>query len=141
MKRIFFVIFAVVLVFTSIGKCGTISEKTRTEYGHLKTAIETSASVIKGEYGKKLPAEFDTSKFLQEVEGKIPFYSELSKYSIIVQSKGNYYLLIAKSPDKKSIILFDFSCSTQVDGLVYLYPEKYDTNNLDQYDPCKTTQE
>ena len=94
-----------------------------------------------GVYGDAIPPDFNAAKFMQVVKGNIPDqeYSELEKYSMTVQSRGTYYLLTVMSPDAKTMILFDFSCTPQVDGVVYLNPEKYDTNNLDQYDPCRTT--
>jgi hypothetical protein len=139
MKRKLLALVVILSAFCLMGGCVTLSEEARAEYGHLKSAIEASAYAINGEYGEAIPPGFNFLMFMKVVKGKIPeqYYKTLGKYPITVQSKGSYYLLIAANPDTKTMILFDYSCTPQADGLVYLYPQKYDTNNLDQYDPCK----
>jgi hypothetical protein len=53
--------------------------------------------------------------------------------------KGSYYLILIIAPKSNAIILFDYSCTPAVDGPVLLEPDKYNVNNIDSYDTCKTT--
>lgn len=141
MKRKLSIIVVLISVLCLTGECATVPNDIRIEYGHLKSAAEAAGYAINGEYGKAIPSDLNDAKFMQVVKGKIAdqYYRALKKYPFTVKAKGTYYLLIVRSPDTQAVIFFDFSCTPQVDGLVYLNPGKFDTNNLDQYDPCAAT--
>ncbi len=87
--------------------------------------------------GDAIPNDFDSNKFLQLVKDKIPedYYGALKKYNLNVLPKGSYYLL--KANDEKKLILFDYSCTTEIDGPVLLDTGKYDLDHLEFYDKCK----
>jgi hypothetical protein len=72
------------------------------------------------------------------IEGKIPreYYATLKKYLLEMRPKGSYYLLLVFDPESKTLILFDYSCTPEVDGPVLLEPRKYDIKNLELYDKC-----
>lgn len=136
-KRIFISIFLVIFVLSSV-TCLALTEAQKKEYGLLQSAATFSSDKIIGEYGDTIPDNFDKDKFLIVVKDKIPddYYNALTKHRIDVTPMKTYYLL--KVYDSNSLILFDYSCTPEVDGPVLLEPDKYDVNNLDLYDTCKT---
>jgi len=119
--------------------CASHSELIRRQYGILESAVTFSADKIAGEYGDSIPDTLDNTAFLQVVRDKIPadYYEALQGYNLVVVPKGSYYLLKAYDRESNQLILFDFSCTPEVDGPVLLSPKEYDTNNLDQYDKCR----
>lgn len=133
------IIFLLVFLVASTGSCATLSEEQRKEYGILESAVTFASDKVIGEYGDVIPNDFTGDKFMKFVEDKIPkeYYKTLKKYLIDVKPKGSYYLLLVISPKSKTVILFDFSCTTEVDGPVLLEPDKYDVKNIDSYDTCK----
>ncbi len=124
------------IVFTS-SSCLSVSEAQKKDYGLLSSAVTFSSDKVIGEYGDRIPDDFDGNGFLQLVKGKIPedYYRALTKRVIVVIPKGTYYLL--KAYDGKKLVLFDYSCTPEVDGTVLLTPEKYDVNRLELYDKCR----
>jgi hypothetical protein len=138
MKRQVFA-FILFFVFVSSTSCAALSEEQRKEYGVLETAVSFSADKVIGEYGDKIPEDFSGDKFMQLVKDKIPedYYKVLKKYSIEIKPSGFYYLLLVIDPDSKSIILFDYSCTSIVEGPVLLDPAKYDVHNIESFDACK----
>ncbi len=72
------------------------------------------------------------------VQDKIPprSYNILESYPIKIIPKKGYYLLLVYDPQDNSLILFDYSCTFEVDGPVLLEPGKYELNNLQLYDKC-----
>lgn len=141
MKTKPFIIISLIFIVFSIDGCATLSENNKAEYGSLESAVISSSYVVNGEYGRNIPDDFNADKFMGIVNGKIPdsYYNILKKYPIIVQPKSKYYLLIVMDQGSKNVILFDFSCTPEVDGPVLLSPGKYDTKKIDQYDPCNIT--
>jgi hypothetical protein len=135
-KRIFISIFLVVFVLSSV-TCLALTETQKKEYGLLQSAATFSSDKIIGEYGDTIPDDFDKDKFLIVVKDKIPddYYNALTKHRIDVTPMKTYYLL--KVYDSNSLILFDYSCTSEVDGPILLEPEKYDLNHLELYDKCK----
>ena len=125
-----------VLLF-SLNSCITLAERQKNDYGLLESAVTFSSDKVIGEYGDKIPDDFDSDKFIHIVKDKIPddYYHALINYQIDVTPKGSYYLL--KAYDSKRLILFDYSCSPEVDGPVLLEPGKYDLYHLEIYDICK----
>ncbi len=129
--------FVFILVIFSANACVTLLEEQKKEYGLLESAVTFSSDKVIGEYGDVIPNDFDSNKFLQLVNDKIPedYYGALKRYNLNIFPKGNYYLL--KAYDGKRLILFDYSCTTEIDGPVLLGIEKYDLDHLDLYDKCK----
>ena len=129
--------FVFILVIFSVNACVTLLEEQKKEYGLLESAVTFSSDKVIGEYGDVIPDDFDGNKFLQLVKDKIPedYYGALMKYNLNIFPKGSYYLLIAY--DGKRLILFDYSCTAEVDGPVLLEIEKYDLDHLELYDNCK----
>lgn len=103
------------------------------------SAVTYSADKVEGEYYKNIPDDFSAGKFMEFVKNRIPetYYEALKKYSLEIQPKGKYYLLIATNPENNAMILFDYSCTTALDGPVWREPDKYELDNLEKYDPCE----
>lgn len=135
-KCLFIISFIVVILFTS-SSCLALSEKQKEEYGILESAVTFSSDKVIGEYGDRIPDDFDGNRFLLLVNDKIPedYYKALKKHQLDVTPKGSYYLLLILENER--LILFDYSCTPEVDGPVLLEPKKYDINHLEIYDKCK----
>lgn len=135
-KNLFLAIILVVVTF-SASACLSLSEEQRKEYGLLESAVTFSSDKVIGEYGDVIPDDFNSNNFLQLVKDKIPedYYGALKKYTLNVFPKSSYYLLTTYNGNK--LILFDYSCTTDVDGPVLLEIEKYDLKHLELYDKCK----
>lgn len=105
----------------------------------MSSAVTFASDKVIGEYGEKIPDDFDGVKFMVLIRNLVPddYYEALGRYDLNVTSKGSYYLLIARQPDDRVIILFDYSCTPKVDGPVYLDPDKYDVSRIESYDTCK----
>ena len=103
------------------------------------SAVTFSSDKVIGEYGDVIPDDFTSYKFLQFVKDRIPedYFMVLSKYNLDMKPKGSYYLLLIFDPETKLLILFDYSCTPEVDGPILLKPDEYDINNLELYDTCK----
>jgi hypothetical protein len=139
LKKTVVSLFSLVIAFSIIG-CACSSQKKTMDLGTLQTAVESSASVVIGQYGAAIPSDFNGAKLMELVKGKIPsdYYEVLKEYTIEVKPLGAYYLLTVYSPGHKNdIILFDYSCTAQADGLVFKTPEKFELGHLEKYDPCK----
>jgi hypothetical protein len=123
----------------SVTSCAGLCKSQETEYGLLKTAATFSVDKIVGEFGHQIPDTLDEGMFLQVVHGKIPekYYEELTKHFLVILPKGRYYLLKVYDKSTYALVLFDYSCTPEVDGRVVEEPEKYDINHLELYDPCK----
>lgn len=134
-------IILLLFVFCSSGSCASLAEHQKREYGLLESAVTFSADKVIGEYGDNIPEDFSAEKFMKLVEGKIPrdYYEVLKKYNtnMEIRPKRTYYLLLIFDPETRHLILFDYSCTPEVDGPVLLEPGKYDFNTLDLYDKCK----
>lgn len=135
-KRIFTAIYLVIFVL-SASACLALTEAQKKDYGLLESAVTFASDKIIGEYGDTIPDDFNGNKFMIVVSDKIPrdYYGALKKYLIIVVPMKTYYLL--KAYDSDHLILFDYSCTSEVDGPVLLGPENYDLNHLEFYDKCK----
>lgn len=130
--------FVVALLFVAgVCSCATLSERQQEEYGLLISAVSFSAGKVFGEYGDTIPDKFDAAWLLSLIKDKIPadYFNALRRYRLEVSAKGTYYRLLVFRG--KELILFDFSCTEQVDGPVLLKPQAYDLSILDQYDSCR----
>ncbi len=129
----------ILLIIFLSASCVTLREQQKSEYGQLMTAVTMSSDKVYGEYGDNIPDDFTGEKFMAFIKDQIPeeFYNTLRKYRIEIRPKGSYYLLLVSDLKNGKIILFDYSCTVEPDGRVWLEPDKYDLNNLDQYDTCK----
>jgi hypothetical protein len=137
MKRCLLTItFCIIILYTN--SCVALSQAGNQEYGSLMSAVSWSAAAVIGEYGHAIPKHFDRDQFLAVVKDKIPTrsYSILESYPIKIIPKKGYYLLLVYDHKDKSLILFDYSCTPDVDGPVLLEPGKYNLNNLQLYDKC-----
>ena len=120
-----------------LSSCALSLENQKKDYGVLESAVMFSSDKVIGEYGDVIPQDFNGQQFLNLVRNRIPddYYSALKKYNIEVDPRGAYYLL--KVFDKQALILFDYSCTPEVDGPILISHEKYDLDNLDKYDTCR----
>jgi len=139
MKKRLAVIGCLIVLIFSANACIAFTEIRNQEYGSLMSAATWSAAAVIGEYGHAIPEDFDRSQFLGVVKDKIPSksYSLLESYPLKIVPKQGYYLLLVYDPQDNTLILFDYSCTPEVDGPVLLEPGKYDVNNLQLYDKCK----
>ena len=133
-KTLFRTAYLVIALFVLNSCC--ISECRTKEYGVLESAVTFSSDKIYGEYGEKIPDDFDSVKFMRVVKDKIPgdYYEALKGYSLEVIPRKSYYLL--KVYDKGILILFDYSCTPALDGPVLTDPGKYDVTHIEIYDKC-----
>ncbi len=140
MKRKHIMIVFLIIIVISFTSCGKIQECPEKDYGLLMSAITYSVDKVIGEYGDQIPNDFSGEDFMILVNDKIPpdYYTELKKYKIQIQSKGYYYLSIVTEPKSGKTILFDYSCTSYVDGKIFLEPNKYDLANLELYNPCSS---
>ncbi|KAF0181894.1 MAG: hypothetical protein FD164_1382 [Nitrospirae bacterium] len=136
MRRIRLIIVALLFV-SGVCSCATIAERQQKEYGLLMSAVSFSAGKVFGEYGDDIPEKFDAAWLLSVVKDKMPadYFNALRRYRLDVAAQGTYYRLLVFRG--KELILFDFSCTEQVDGPVLLRPQAYDLSMLDQYDSCR----
>ena len=134
-KKVLFILFVVICF---LNNCATTNEIQREEYDTLASAVATASYAIIGEYGDIIPDDL-FYKFMQVIKNNVPeeYFNMLKKYPIDIKPKGSYYLLLVLDPKTNAIILFDFSCTPEADGLILIEPDKYNLNNLEQYDPCK----
>lgn len=139
MRKQIFIIFLLIIFVTAPASCATLSEDQKREYGLLESAVTFSSDKVIGEYGDRIPDDFTQDKFIKFIKDRIPedYYKILKKYRLDVRPKGNYYLLLAIDPNNSAVILFDFSCTPEVEGPVLLDPVKYDVKNIESYDTCK----
>jgi hypothetical protein len=135
----FLLVTLVLVVFVSSSGCASFSEEQRSKYDILGSSVSASSYAVIGEFADAIPPDFTVDKFMQLIEKNIPenYYKALKKYSLDIKPKGSYYLLLVIDPKTNNLILFDYSCTPEPDGLVLLNPDKYDLNNLDLYDTCK----
>jgi hypothetical protein len=138
MKKRFLAVACLIIVFFYVNSCIALSQSQNQEYGALISAASWSAAAVIGEYGHAIPQDFDQQQFLAVVKDKIPprSYRILTRYPIEIIPKNGYYLMLVYDPEDNSLILFDYSCTSEVDGPVLLEPDKYDVNNLQLYDKC-----
>ena len=124
---------------SSAGSCASLSENQKKDYSVLESAVTFSAEKVIGEYGDNIPTGFSAEDFMKLVKGRIPgdYYEALGKYTIEMRPKQTYYLLLIFDPGTKALILFDYSCTPEVDGPVLLNPGKFDLDKLDHYDKCR----
>lgn len=138
-KRLISLITGLLLIVCTSAACASHSELIKRQYGILGSAVTFSADKIAGEYGDSIPDTLDNTTFLQVVQDKIPpeYFDALQGYNLVIVPKGTYYLLKAYDRESNQLILFDFSCTPEVDGPVLLSHKEYNTDNLDQYDKCR----
>jgi len=139
MRRRLSVLFIFVFLECASNSCTALKQQERIEYDTLGSAVSTASYAVIGEYGDAIPSDFTADKFMRLIEKKIPedYFNILKKYSLDLKPKGGYYLLSVYDPKTKALILFDYSCTPEPDGMVILDPEKYDAKNLELYDRCK----
>jgi len=138
-KRLISLVAGLLFIACTSTACASHSEILKRQYGVLGSAVTFSADKIAGEYGDSIPDNLDNTVFLEIVRDKIPadYYEALQNYALVIVPKGTYYLLKAYDRESNQLILFDFSCTPDVDGSVLLSPKEYNTDNLDQYDKCR----
>lgn len=136
-KHLFFKGIFVTYIFFVSG-CATTQKIQKSNCSILGSAVSAASYAVIGEYGDTIPSDLP-NKFLSLVEKKIPddYFRELKRYQLDIKPKGSYYLLIVVHPGTKSIILFDYSCTSEPDGMVCLEPDKYDLNDLGLYNSCE----
>jgi len=136
-----FLLLTAIIASLTITSCSSFHKKEeKINYGEFSTAVTFSANQVYGAYGRKLPEDFNSEKFMSVVKGKIPeeYYILLKKYNLNVISRKSYYLLIADKDGR--LILFDYSCSPELDGPVYEDSVKYNAANMESFDVCKPHQ-
>lgn len=133
MKNLFKKLVLIGLGVSLFSSCIFIDPINKKEYGILKSAVQSSTDVVAGEYGTQIPNDFHGDQFMKLVSNKIPadYRDALKKFKIEVEPHGWYYLL--KAFDGDAMILFDYSCSTQIDGPVIDNPDAFDLTRLDNY--------
>lgn len=138
MKRLT-IAFSLVLLILCPGCIDFTQEHSKQDYGQLCTAVMVSADKTDGYYKGKIPKDLDSTKFLKILKGRIPGkdYEQLDSYPLILLPKTSYYLLKIYSKTNQQMILFDYSCTPEIDGPLLDHPGKYDINNLSQYDKCQ----
>lgn len=96
-----------------------------------------SSEKVIGEYGEQIPADFDGNRLMKLVSVRIPedYFHALENCKLEVEPHGWYYLI--KVFDRDAMILFDYSCTTEIDGPVLDSPGMFNLTNLDKYDTCK----
>ena len=137
MKQKFQKIIMLVLAVCFLSSCAVFADKQKNDYGVLKSAVMFSYDKVIGEYGDKIPDDFNSQQFMKLVKDKIPkdYYCALKKYTLKVKPRGSYYLI--KVFKNQTMVLFDYSCTPEVDGPIFDSLGKYDLNNLGKYDQCK----
>ena len=140
MKKFILIPFTLVLAVILSSSCRELTEAQKKEYGILCSAVTFASDKVIGEYGDRVPDDFDGAGFMRLVRDKMPeeYYEALLRSRIRITPKKTYYLLLAHNGEK--LVLFDYSCSPEVDGTVLLTPEKYDLRSLESYDKCKTAE-
>ncbi len=120
----------------ALGSCVTLTVSQKREYDNLMQAAADSAAIFRGDYKGALPKNIDEPKFLSTVRDKLPpnEFSLLKKYRLQIANEGNYYLL--KIFDNRELILFDYSCTLEIDGAVLLQPGKFNLNTIGLYNKC-----
>jgi len=120
-----------------IFSCATLQEHRKQEYGILKSAVTFSSDKVIAEYGDQIPADFNSSRFMALVSDRIPkdYLNTLRKHKLEVEPHGWYYLI--KVYRDGTLILFDYSCTIELDGPVLDCPDAFDLDNIDKYDRCK----
>ena len=120
-----------------ISSCALIGQSFERDYGILKSAVMFSGDKVIGEYGEQIPNDFDGSRFMALVSDKIPeeYRHALENYKLVVEPHEWYYLI--KVIDNDAVILFDYSCTTEIDGPVLDSPGVFDLNNIGKYDTCR----
>lgn len=138
MKKPITIVLVFLLFVCSSSFCVSFTEGQKRDYGVLESAITFSSDKVIGEYGCAIPDDFTAENFMRFIENKIPkdYYEALKKYQIELKPKSCYYLLLVFDPKSESLILFDYSCTPEIDGPVLLNPDKYDIRNLELYDKC-----
>ena len=138
MKKQLLAIIVLFVFALSATSCLALSEQERRDYGVLESAVTFASDKVVGEYGDSIPDDFKGKEFIAFVQDKIPedYYESLRKYDVTVVPMGSYYLLYVYDHDRK-VILFDYSCTPEVDGPVLLDPEKYGFLKVGSFDKCR----
>jgi thioredoxin-related protein len=125
----------VLIISLSACTCNRHCTPSQEDFGVLQTAVSFSADKVIGEYGDTIPDDFNSKKFIALVKDKIPesHLNAMEKYILIVTPKKTHYYLEVICPKDKSALLFDYSCTPEVDGPIYLSHGEYDPKN----DPCE----
>ena len=137
MKNSFKRVILLSLAICFLASCALLGQNRKQDYGILKSAVIFSSDKVIGEYGEQIPAGFDGNRFMELVGDRIPknYLHALENYKLEVESYGWYYLI--KAFDGDAMILFDYSCTTEIDGPVLDSPGMFDLTNLGKYDGCK----
>jgi len=138
-KRLISLVAGLLFIACTSTACASHSEILKRQYGVLGSAVTFSADKIAGEYGDSIPDKLDNTVFLEIVRDKIPadYYEALRNYGLEIVPMKTYYLLKAYDRESNKLILFDYSCTPELDGPVLLSPQEYDTEHLEKYDKCR----
>jgi hypothetical protein len=138
MRRFAWIVILVLLNASCATLYAPSSEEAKKECGILSSAVTFAGDKVIGEYGNCIPEDFDAAKFLKLVEHKIPrdYYEALNRYNLKFDPKGSYFLIVVLNPKDNSVVMFDYSCTPELDGPICQELQKYDTNNLSTYDKC-----
>ena len=120
-----------------IGCCLSLEERLKTDYGILGNAVTYVSDKVIGRYGDVLPDDFDTTRFVTIAKEELiaSHYNILVRYRLEIVSKHAYYLL--KIFDKDQLVMFDYSCTSKVDGPILYSDKTFDLEHLEKYDECK----
>lgn len=138
MKRTFSAAVSIVILVLSVTSCVTLSQTNQAQYESLSFALDYSCDKMRGTFEGSFPNDLG-DKFYDYIKPEISqtHYDTITKYTINVEPKSYYYFLQAYDPESKTLLVFQFCCDNKK-GLekVYENPEKYDLNNMQQYNTC-----
>lgn len=116
-----------------------LTERERRSYGILLSAVAESRNQVLGVFGDKIPPTFDRVQFLNLMKEKLSgsYYRALKdRHFLYLIVKDGYYLLTIAQGYR--IILYDFSCTPEVDGRIILEPPgRFDLSRMERDDPCR----
>ena len=117
--------------------CLSTLERFKKDYGILGTSVTYVSDKVIGEYDDSLPDDFGLARFLDIAKTELSKsqYNILLRYRLEIISKKAYYLL--KVFDGDQLIMFDYSCTFELDGPILNSDQKFDLEHLEKYDKCK----
>ena len=128
---------SILLVLCLAGCCLSTVGRFKKDYGILGTAVTYVSDKVIGEYDDSLPNDFGLTRFLDIAEKELnrSQYNILLRYRLEIIPKKTYYLLKVFQGDQ--LIMFDYSCTSEVDGPILYSDQKFDLDHLEKYDKCK----
>lgn len=137
MRKSLYITISIFLVLCLENCCLSTVERFKKDYGILGTAVTYVSDKVIGEYDDSLPDDFGLTRFLDiaKKELSISQYNILLRYRLEIIPKKTYYLL--KVFEGTQLIMFDYSCTSEVDGPILYSDQKFDLDHLEKYDKCK----